>query len=84
MILCKVVNNNVPKNVQHTLCKVRFITLYAQLNVHLLLIIVRICVQKQRKMIKIILIAVYLIALFLFVKDMCKGPLVKIDEDDIY
>ncbi len=35
-------------------------------------------------MIKIILIAVYLIALFLFVKDMCKAPLVKIDEDDIY
>lgn len=35
-------------------------------------------------MIKIILIAAYLIALFLFVKDMCKAPLVKIDEDDIY
>ena len=59
-------------------------TLYAQPNVHLLLIIVRICVQKQRKMIKIILIAVYLIALFFFVRDMCKGPLVKIDEDDMY
>lgn len=35
-------------------------------------------------MIKIILIAVYLIALFFFVRDMCKGPLVKIDEDDMY
>lgn len=84
MILCKVVHNNVRKNVQHTFPEVRFMTHYAQMDVHLLLIIVRICVQKQHKMIKIILIAVYLIALFLFVKDMCKAPLVKIDEDDIY
>jgi len=45
---------------------------------------VRKYVHKKHKMIKIILIAVYLIALFLFVKDMCKAPLVKIDEDDVY
>ena len=66
------------------LCKVRFITHYAQLDVHLLLIIVRIRVQKKRKMIKIILIAAYFITLFLFVKDMFKAPLVKIDEDDMH
>lgn len=35
-------------------------------------------------MIKITLIAAYLIALFFFVRDMCKAPLVKIDEDDVY
>ena len=38
---------------------------------------------KKRKMIKIILIAAYFITLFLFVKDMFKAPLVKIDEDDM-
>jgi len=40
--------------------------------------------QKTIKMIKLILFSAYLIALFFFVRDMCKGPLVKIDEDDIY
>lgn len=35
-------------------------------------------------MIKLILFAAYLIALFFFVRDMCKAPLVKIDEDDVY
>lgn len=40
--------------------------------------------QKTTKMIKLILFAVYLIALFFFVRDMCKAPLIKIDEDDVY